>query len=526
MSANSGSGGVRNLRAMFENKASDHSTSPPSRGRSPNPSEISNSSRPVSKVRASFVAVERPGENGGAPILGLRRASEVSSLGEIKENTVADTTGPERMSVATATPIKAETAGPPTNAACRENGTIEGGLGNILKGSAFIDNTPPKDISESKKLGDALVSAQAQEKPPRASPGAKDESQAAAMVQKLQAAEGSKPSPPPTATLQATKIAQPVKAPPTRQVITKQPPKSPMTSKPAPKTPTSPVAHIRGGPAKIKGVMESAKQAQQGREAMAKRSAQKTEKPQLAAPKVDTQPKAKQVSETAKKDRTPTSPQTSRSPMVVKPKSPTKPAKLPAGLTAPTASSAAKTDAHQSPTETDFRKSVAKKTSTLSIRQPRVSTSSAASTLAKKASRASLTNGHDRPISRVSTNKPDEDFLARMMRPTASSAQKVHEKIVHSSPPRARATSVNKTKDYKQKAPPKMHLEAPQESGGENKENIHGHDESISPEAAATSPLQSVKETPLDNTADTETLSPEVTGGLVGEQVDGETADA
>ncbi|KFY19701.1 hypothetical protein V493_07858, partial [Pseudogymnoascus sp. VKM F-4281 (FW-2241)] len=63
----SASSGVRNLRAMFENK-DDATTSPPPqhRGRSPAPSIGNNSAspRPLSKVRTSFVAVERNGQTG------------------------------------------------------------------------------------------------------------------------------------------------------------------------------------------------------------------------------------------------------------------------------------------------------------------------------------------------------------------------------------------------------------------------------------------------------------------------------
>ncbi|OBT49890.1 hypothetical protein VE04_09471, partial [Pseudogymnoascus sp. 24MN13] len=62
----SASSGVRNLRAMFENK-DDSTTSPPQhRGRSPAPSIGNNSAspRPLSKVRTSFVAVERNGQTG------------------------------------------------------------------------------------------------------------------------------------------------------------------------------------------------------------------------------------------------------------------------------------------------------------------------------------------------------------------------------------------------------------------------------------------------------------------------------
>ena len=83
------SGGVRNLLARFEAKTEN--TPPPSRGRSPVSSERgrSTSSRPLSKVRTSFVAVERSGQLG--PILGVRKLSEgemapaANGLGDTKD---------------------------------------------------------------------------------------------------------------------------------------------------------------------------------------------------------------------------------------------------------------------------------------------------------------------------------------------------------------------------------------------------------------------------------------------------------
>src|SRR5947207_2021288 len=77
----SNSGGVRNLRAMFENKTDESNTSPPSRGRSPG-SVTSNGSktpRPLSKVRANFVAVERNGQLGLQ--LGSKKTVGESSAG-------------------------------------------------------------------------------------------------------------------------------------------------------------------------------------------------------------------------------------------------------------------------------------------------------------------------------------------------------------------------------------------------------------------------------------------------------------
>ncbi|KAI2604123.1 uncharacterized protein GGS25DRAFT_448884 [Hypoxylon fragiforme] len=56
--------GVRNLRAMFEQRGENN---PPDRGRSPGSPSPTDSPRPLSKVRTTFVAVEKDG------ILGLRR---------------------------------------------------------------------------------------------------------------------------------------------------------------------------------------------------------------------------------------------------------------------------------------------------------------------------------------------------------------------------------------------------------------------------------------------------------------------
>ncbi|EXJ96452.1 hypothetical protein A1O1_01578 [Capronia coronata CBS 617.96] len=501
MSANSGSGGVRNLRAMFENKASDQSTSPPSRGRSPNPSELSNNSRPISKVRASFVAVERNGETAGAPILGLRRLnSELSSQGNPTENHTMDVGNFDNALVETQAPILADTTHEPENSQPTASDTVEGGLGSILKGSAFEEDTPAKDTSEARKLGEALSSGRPQGKIAKSPSTPKDEAKAAEMVQKMEAGKRNKSGPPPTTLLQTTKSAQPVKPPATRQPTAKPVPKSPVTSRPSPKTQTSPMAHIRGGPAKIRGVMESAKAAQRARE-VPQQDAVKSDKRKSDAHKLDTQSKPKPTTESVKKERTPTSPKAARSLGPVKPRSPTVPTKLPPVATASTAASAARSDAHHSPTEPNYRKPVARKPSATAVRPPRASISSTTSTLAKKASRASLTNGHDRPQSRVSTSKADDGFLARMMRPTASSAQKVHEKVLINSPPRSKVPSSHKAKDVtKHKPPPKMHLHPSKDHESENKENGIAVDQRAWPEAAAISPLAVVNEDTPPNT--------------------------
>ncbi|KIW72617.1 hypothetical protein PV04_00800 [Phialophora macrospora] len=534
MSASSGNNGVKNLRAMFENKAGDQSTSPPSRGRSPNPSEFSNSSRPVSKVRASFVAVERPGENGGPTLLGLRRASEVSSMGGIQENAILDNEGTDKPPVTADTDTAPKDATPeiPDATPPVHDANQEGGLGKILKGSAFIENTPSKPPSDATNLGRAVASGQLQQKPPLSSPSKpKNESNAAAMVEKMQASKESKPEPPPTTTLKTTETAQPVKAPPTRQINPKAVPKSPIVTQPSPRTPTSPKLNIKGGPAKIRGVIESAKEAQKAREA-AKENKDKHEKPQPPAPKATTQAKSRPAPIAAKKEQVPASPKSVRSPTIVKPKPPTIPGKLPAAATATTASAAAKHDDAQHLAIEPERKHDLKKTTTLTSRPPRASTASTTATLTKKTSRASLTNGHQRPQSRASTSKPDEGFLARMMRPTASSAQKVHDKLQPISPPKAKGKTMAPPKaksTAKQEQPPKMHLDVSKVPETEDKENRDDRqqeqDQEALPEATQPSPVDTAKPDHVDADAETEPIASEPVAQAEQERVNGEAQE-
>ncbi|KAF2032305.1 hypothetical protein EK21DRAFT_99170 [Setomelanomma holmii] len=104
------------------------------------------------------------------------------------------------------------------------------------------------------------------------------------------------------------------------------------------------------------------------------------------------------------------------------PKSPTRPVKLPAHLTAPTAASAAKHGEEEK---------VTRKPSTTT--RPKTT---APGTRSSRPSIAPSTTAAKRPDSRASTTggAPKGDFLSRMMRPTAASASKTHDKP--DSPPR------------------------------------------------------------------------------------------
>jgi hypothetical protein len=125
-----------------------------------------------------------------------------------------------------------------------------------------------------------------------------------------------------------------------------------------------------------------------------------------------------------------------------RPKSPTRPIKLPAHLIAPTASSAAK-----------HGQSVAVPISSSNRRASMVSTSSRMS-LSQSFRRDGASSFGPPPKPRTasgtsntlkSTKVPDNSFLARMMRPTASSASKVHEKIEVQSPSRSTPRKVSQS---------------------------------------------------------------------------------
>ncbi|KAJ9657235.1 hypothetical protein H2198_004461 [Neophaeococcomyces mojaviensis] len=419
-----GPAGVKNLRAMFENKSSsnDQSNSPPSRGRSPNGSISSANSRPVSKVRTSFVAVERPGEPGQPSQWGLRKTSDVSSMAEVREEGMVEnggtTTVPEEVPVVPAS-------------------DVQGGLGAILKGSAF-ENTPvslpPTTQSETKVEPSSKTKASEQ-------PKVNGADKMASEVGTTDAEPASKSDPVPDKGAQSTKPA-PSKIN-TKPTTTKSkesptiPKKSPVAQK---DTSSNGGIKPRGGVNKIQGIIQSSNKAKEERaKAEQAEGAQEEKKPVLKVvkpPSVASKPTAASKAHAQKQD--------SASPEQTQAKSPTStraPVKLPSAATALTAAAAARKGAN---TEKDESKPASsEKRTTTTVQAPRVAHATTRASLAKKISRTSLTNGEDRSRSRLSTaHKPaDESFLARMTRPTASSAQKAHDKVQVSSPPRQRKAS-------------------------------------------------------------------------------------
>lgn len=200
-----------------------------------------------------------------------------------------------------------------------------------------------------------------------------------------------------------------------------------------PKTPTSPVASPKSATSKA-----------------SKEPAKRTSRTSLKSATSSSAPKSRGTSRPAgerKKDTTHTSPPFTKP----RPKSPTRPAKLPTHLTQPTAASAAKREAEKAE-----EKKAAARPKTTTPRAPAVAsktTTAAASKTAadaKKAGSRPSQPAQKRPESRtarpsVGPKGGDDSFLARMMRPTAASASKTHEKKDDVKSPPRRATSV-KTK--------------------------------------------------------------------------------
>ena len=542
--------GVRNIRALFEAKT--ETTSPPSRGRSPAGSEgaRSVSSRPISRVRASFVAVERSGQLGlrkmsdpieggpdgvgGTPLKagttpadqqlnggpGSERLANGKPLAGLKEEdlTIGENVGTRNSQNETfttgAVPGKkpGNLVSAPAVQTITEDGKSQpelsvdtkagsvpaledapGDLGNILKGSPFealrnsgADKPPLQDTTSSAKPSgstgkNTTSSDKDKSKPttngkPLSNTHSRPEAKAAA------------PKPAPISTKSDVQNTQkPAAAPPSTHTARQA---KPLT----PKTPTTPklqtsskTSSPRQPISKTSSPRQPAQEKEPGKETKKddeRAPLRKASRTSLAPKASGAEPKVRQstagTTQSNKSAATSTSTKqpftsatastTSYAPKIAppspvsafvkpKPRSPTRPQRLPASATAPTAASAAKLGGNavsRSPSRASTSSTTLNRTpSTLKNDGPGAHTrgppSATTSGLKKKVSRPSLpAGGHpDGPKSRTSTvgsKAPDDGFLARMMKPTASSASKVHEKIEAKSPPRKVALTRPKRK--------------------------------------------------------------------------------
>lgn len=250
-----GSAGFRNLRAMFENKSNDHSTSPPSRGRSPNCSVSSQASRQVSKVRTSFVAVERPGGSSQSPQRAFRKFSDVSSMAEVREEAIME--GPETTSA------KSVPQDTPLSSAERTS------LGAILKGSPF-EAHPSTAIELPRNSTSGVPEAKTNGSPKKLETnGTSDKSEVAGNTGSTEEsatravpAVDTKPNKPEPTPLHTNTTASKSKESPTS---TKKSPVSQKKDSPTTTNESARTIKPRGGVNKITGIIESSNRAKEER---------------------------------------------------------------------------------------------------------------------------------------------------------------------------------------------------------------------------------------------------------------------
>ncbi|OCL00901.1 uncharacterized protein K441DRAFT_599902 [Cenococcum geophilum 1.58] len=536
MSANrASSGGVRNLRAMFENQNTPSSPEP--RGHSPVGNATSNTEeiRSTSKVRASFVSVKSTAFVGTAKSTSDGLNSPTANRGEsfsiIQEHgselieelkkTVSQEKEDRKRSLDIEEVVEErESSIPAPEIRDQATSGIMFNLGSIMKGSNFpepgsplenkkakteepvakTEDTPATPVKEVEKPASPSKDAPS-ENPDKPVSSAEDKDVSLRPLDpKDEAAVSSGEAPPlpaeaplslaKKAPAEASAEASKSTAEKTKASVTASQPKAkvngttshtttsktaakssshklpaistakenitkPSSSKSAaipkspalPKTPRTPTALSVTSPTKSPVSKLSLVQAKDQSKAPAAKATRSSLRPSTAsvATNATTKPKApskpatpaatkeaaKETTKDTAKDATNTSPFGKP-----RPKSPTRPVRLPPHLIAPTASYAAK---HEDGT---VPQTLTRRPSTIARERP--ATLKPAAPARKPAGRLSLgplslgPQLPKRPDSRQSIKGPDEGFLARMMRPTASSASKTHDKV--NSPPRRTAS--------------------------------------------------------------------------------------
>ncbi|KAF5628345.1 hypothetical protein F52700_8079 [Fusarium sp. NRRL 52700] len=431
---------VKNLRAMFENKGD---TSPPDRGRSSGASTPVQGSgtgnsgtespvRPLSKVRTSFVAIEKDGR------IGLRRdpshessvsrrrlsmdtdAESVSTIPDKPSASLEDAPRAAKPFFQEAIPESPRHQIDPPKTPTEQMGAVTDEPSVNPDKKVDAEEPSPSLLSAEPATAEPVVTSPTKEnKPPAAPAGANDKTKA----ENTKEAKLSKD----TAPAATAKASAPKKTTPTRPstISTKASNTKPPAKSPSATRPTASATH----------------------------KPESKPAPKVAlAPKKETKPAPRTTSiasrpsaiNTTKKPQ-PLKPTPSDAPFVKpKPKSPTKPVHLPASLMAPTASSGAKTGRQVQSSASSQNLSVPARPAS------RASTTGAGASTGKTVKRQPSNVGRSRPSLGPPPKKAsdpahpkkeapvDESFLARMMRPTQASAQKTSEKVP-TTPPRKTA---------------------------------------------------------------------------------------
>ncbi|KAK4098632.1 hypothetical protein N658DRAFT_476934 [Parathielavia hyrcaniae] len=466
---------VKNLRAMFEQKGE---TSPPDRGRSPGPGD---SPRPLSKIRTSFIAIEKDGR------MGIQREGSQDSISALRKQS-GDSNG--------TTPITGTEKQNPFDALTKSPAKM------VLRTQPIAE--PPRPDAESK---DAAPSTPVEPKVTKAEPVEPKVSKAEPAELKVSKAEPVEPK-----VSKAEPVPGPVAAPkePAPNGATEQPVSStpqaeknngtgsepdsahtkanetskPATrpTKPAPKplpalSPSMPTTKPEKSPTAQKGPRTPATTSAHHPvvKTPPEKKVQPPEKP--VTPRMAATSKPAGLSSATKPPASESSPSSTatvkhvgppsvkRPPSIqsspltgfVKPrvKSPTRPIKLPPGLATHTAASGSKINApRQSLSRASGGTLPADSHGRPASRSSASTAGSAAhkSGLAKGLSRQSSTANRARPSLGLPPKQPakdsppakeiDQGFLARMMRPTAASASKTTAKVL--TPPRKPACTPKK----------------------------------------------------------------------------------
>ena len=488
---------------MFEQN--NETTSPPSRGRSPAGSVTSDGSRPYSKVRTSFISVERSGQlgssshkmslvNGNFGVDGSNEPATVvgssnsgiptenadasesnttkdlssgpSAMGSTEKSSEMEKPGIDSTKKEKSLPVNELAENPdkpiadaeedhkntvPTNQK-DETGNTEGAgpendsadLGSVLKGSPFVATTDQSEESLESKTNPDLgqnVSPSKSEKGTRSGEpiqinGRPKES--GSDIKSPSEARKSKANVPVTRLSATDKKKDPISAP---EKVDLKSPKTPQTD--------GPTNSVSSGP--------PARSSLERRSLQTKPPGNTAEKPkntplQAVSSEASKLEPSKPRQSSMRSNSGPSNKSGPNSPIhKPRPKSPTRPVRLPASATAPTASSAAKLGGAP-PSRSPSRASIASsyKSSTINKNRPTPMTSATAQSRQKPV-RSSLppqSGAAQRQKPRTSTASAtgtDGGFLARMMRPTESSKSKAHDKAEVKSPPRKTARPKRKS---------------------------------------------------------------------------------
>ncbi|KAI1264805.1 hypothetical protein F5Y18DRAFT_67853 [Xylariaceae sp. FL1019] len=421
--------GVRNLRAMFEQKGD--SGPPDDRGRSPGPAGFvspspSASPRPLSKVRTTFVAVEKDGR------IGLKRepSRDSASVSSRRLSDETSTTTPQPVSERT--DIFADNMA--TNASAFKTNLAHQAIPESPKQDTPAKFSPSK-LSPKKEFKSPTLVPNANpdkftdEEEPHTKMLTSDPTSSSASRVGGTILDGGISD-----ALNGTpKKAMAETAPKATKLAPKTAPVS--TAKTASKAPKSPMATKAPAPTVKEPVRGSSTAASNG-------NGKKT----TTTKTLKSKPSAINLS------------QTNNGFVKPKPKSPTRPVKLPSSLMAPTASSSQKVGSGSSAPPARALSRASGNVQHLSVnsaahRSPSRSSVSTTATNTKSLRHKASNANVGRP-SRPSLGPPpkptsketkkegqvDDSFLARMMRPTASSASKTSEKAPVT-PPRKAATT-------------------------------------------------------------------------------------